>query len=78
VNAQLTLLEPDPLTAKEAGLRAHIPDGPAKLLAVLVKRGLKDEHLTETAGFLLRWDLHAPLDDPEPDTDWSTEWGVAA
>ena len=59
VKAQLTLLEPDRLTAKEAGLAHHVPNGPAKLLAELVKRGLKGEHLEETARFLLAWDAHA-------------------
>jgi hypothetical protein len=63
VNPQLTLLEQDrTLTAEEAGLRSHIPDGPAKLLAQLVKRGLEDEHLEDMARLLLTWDALAPVD----------------
>ena len=57
---QLTLLEPDRLTADlTADLRKRVPDGPAKLLAVLVKRGLTEEAYHEAARLLLAWDAHA-------------------
>lgn len=50
------------LTSAEAGLAAHIPDGPARLLAALVKRGLPEEHLEDAALLILFWNDHAPVD----------------
>ena len=61
--SQLTLLDHDrTLTAKQAGLRTNIEDGRARLLAVLVKRGLRREDLPAAALLILSWDAHAPVD----------------
>ena len=66
MNGQLTLhesLEPDRVRgAAGVGLAHGIADGPAKLLAALVKRGLRREALHEAARLVLAWDALAPAD----------------
>ena len=63
---QLTLLDTPSggrmLTSAQAGLRTHIEDGPACLLAALVKRGMAPEYLDAAAFLILSWDAHAPVD----------------
>ena len=39
--------------------------GAVSLLRALVRRGLQHEYLQDVATFLLLWDLHAPLDEPQ-------------
>jgi hypothetical protein len=58
-NGQLTLLDiPSErvLTAKEAGLAATIPEGPAKFLTAIVKRGLHRQYLHTAASLVLALD----------------------